>query len=159
MDLIRRWENPGPGSFYDEVGNIAKSPHVVRGEGVNTDPMMERNPNPGFWFWDGGNSRRRLSWQTSADWPIGLKYHHLDPAAAYRIRLTGYGQAKLRANGQLLTSTRGARHEIGEFEEFSVPRELLKEGLLTLTFDKLPEEAQLNWRQQSRVSEVWLLKE
>ncbi|MBI3851368.1 MAG: hypothetical protein HY298_13990 [Verrucomicrobia bacterium] len=27
-----------------------------------------------------------------------------------------------------------------------------------LTFDPLPDEAHLNWRQQSRVSEVWLLK-
>ncbi len=36
LELIRTWENPGPGSFYDEVGNIAKSPHVIRGEGLNT---------------------------------------------------------------------------------------------------------------------------
>jgi hypothetical protein len=40
-----------------------------------------------------------------------------------------------------------------------VPTELLKEGRLTLKFDPLPEEQSLNWRQQSRVSEVWLLKE
>jgi hypothetical protein len=158
LDLIRTWENPGPGSFYDEVGNIAKSPHTIRGEGLNTDPLMERNPNPGHWAWDGGFSRRRLSWHTSADWPLGLKYHGLDPAASYRVRLTGYGQAKLRANGQLLTPTGKARHEIGEFEEFLVPAELVKDGKLTLTFDPLPEEAHLNWRQQSRVSEVWLLK-
>ncbi len=158
LETIRTWENPGPGSFYDEVANIAKSPHVVRGEGINTDPLMERNPNPGYWAWDGGFSRRRLSWQTSADWPLGLKYHGLDPAASYRVRLTGYGQAKLRANGQLLTPTREARHDIGEFKEFPVPAELVKDGKLVLTFEPLPEEAHLNWRQQSRVSEVWLLK-
>jgi len=158
LELIRRWENPGPGSFYDEVGNIAKSPHVIRGEGLNTNPTMERNPNPGFWFWDSGKSRRRLSWLTSMDWPLGLAYHYLDPQATYRVRLTGYGQAKLRANGQLLTPTSDQRHEIGEFKEFPVPAELLRDGKLRLTFDPLPEEAHLNWRQQSRVSEVWLLK-
>ena len=159
LETIRTWENPGPGSFYDEVGNIAKSPHTVRGEGINTDPLMERNPNPGYWAWDGGFSRRRLSWQTSADWPLGLKYHGLDPAVSYRVRLTGYGQAKLRANGQLLPPTRDAKHDIGEFKEFLVPAELVKDGKLVLTFDPLPEEAHLNWRHQSRVSEVWLLKE
>jgi hypothetical protein len=159
LELIRTWEQPGPGSFYDEVGNIARSPHVIRGEGLNTDPMMERNPNPGFWFWDSGSSRRRLSWQTSADWPLGLQYHRLDPAASYRIRLTGYGQAKLRANGQLLKPTRDNKHEIGEFKEFPVPANLIKDGKLKLTFDLPTDEAQLNWRQQSRVSEVWLLKE
>ena len=159
LELICRWENPGPGSFYDEVGNVAKSPRVIRGERLNTDPMMERNPNPGFWWWDNGSSRKRLSWQTSMDWPLGLAYHHLDPQAPYRVRLTGYGQAKVRANGQLLTPTRDARHDIGEFKEFSVPANLLKDGKLVLTFDAAPDEAHLNWRQQSRVSEVWLLKE
>ena len=159
LELIRTWEHPGPGSFYDEVGNIAKSPHVIRGEGLNTDPMMEKNPNPGFWWWDDGASRKRLSWQTSMDWPLGLAYHHLDPQTAYRVRLTGYGQAKLRANGQPLTPTRAAKHDLGEFKEFPVPADLIKDGKLVLTFAPLTDEAHLNWRQQSRVSEVWLLKD
>ena len=159
LELIRTWENPGPGSFYDEVGNIARSPHVIRGEGLNTDPMMEKNPTPGFWWWDEGSSRKRLSWQTSMDWPLGLAYHHLDPQASYRVRLTGYGQAKLKANGQPLTPTRDAKQAIGGFKEFPMPANLLKDGKLVLTFDPLPDEAHLNWRQQSRVSEVWLLKE
>jgi hypothetical protein len=155
---IASWSAPGPGSFYDEVGNIARSPHVVRGEGINTDPLMERNPNPTFWWWDGGLSRKRLSWQTSLDWPLALAYHHLDPKTSYRVRLTGYGQALLRANGRLLTPTLNGK-EVGELKEFPVPRELLKEGRLRLTFDLPTDEAHLNWRQQSRVSEVWLLKD
>jgi len=159
LETIRTWEDPGPGSFYDEVGNIAKSPHVVRGEGLNTDPMMEKNPNPGFWWWDEGSSRKRLSWLTSMDWPLGLAYQHLDPQATYRVRLTGYGQAKLRANGQFLTPTRDAKHDIGEFKEFPVPANLIKDGKLKLTFDLPTDEAHLNWRQQSRVSEVWLLRD
>jgi len=157
LELIRTWENPGPGSFYDEVGNVAKAPHVIRGEGINTDPLMEKNPSPGFWWWDEGSSRRRLSWQTSLDWPLGVAYQHLDPDAVYRVRLTGYGEAHLRCNGQLLTPSLYGKG-IGEFKEFPVPTEFLKDGKLVLTFDALPDEAHLNWRQQSRVSEVWLLK-
>jgi hypothetical protein len=158
LSLICHWENPGPGSFYDEVGNVAKSPHVVRGEGLNTDPLGDRNPTPGFWWWNEGSSRRRLSWQTSMDWPLALAYHDLEPQAAYRVRLTGYGQARLRGNGQLLVPTGPPKHDIGEFEEFPVPTSLTQDGRLVLTFDPLPEEAHLNWRKQSRVSEVWLLK-
>ena len=158
LELIRNWETPGSGSFYDEVGNIAKSPHVIRGEGINTDPMMERNPNPGFWWWDEGKSRKRLSWQTSMDWPLGLAYHQLDAQAAYRVRVTGYGQIRVRANGQLLTPTLEAKQDVGGFKEFPVPATLLKDGKLKLTFDLPTDEAKLNWRQQSRVSEVWLLK-
>ena len=158
LAMIASWEQPGPGSFYDEVGHIARSPHVVRGEGVNTDPVMERNPNPTFWWWDDGFSRRRLSWQTSLDWPLGLAYHHLDPKGSYKVRLTGYGQALLRGNGQLLSPTLYGKG-IGEFKEFPVPPRLVQDGNLTLTFDRPQDEAHLNWRQQSRVSEVWLLKE
>lgn len=158
LELIRTWENPGPGSFYDAVGDIAKSPHTIRGEGVNTDAMMERNPNPGYWMSGDGASPHRLSWYATADWPIGLQYHGLDPAAKYRVRLSGYGQMKLRMNGQLGTPS-VPRIEIGETMEFPVPTEVIKNGQLKLTFDRLPDEAHLNWRKQSRVCEVWLLKD
>jgi hypothetical protein len=159
LNLIRTWENPGPDNFYDEVGNIAKSPHVIRGEGLNTDPTMKKNPNPGYWWWDEGSSRKRLSWQTSMDWPLGLSYQQLDSQASYRVRLTGYGQIKVRANGQLLISTNDVKLEIGQRKEFSVPPSLIKDGTLVLTFDPPTDEEDLNWRQQSRLSEVWLLKD
>ena len=159
LEKIRMWKNPSSGSFYDEVGSIAQSPHVIRGEGINTDPAMERNPNPGFWWWNDGLSRHRLSWQTSIDWPLGLRYSHLDPLADYRLRIIGFGLARPRANGQLIAATSDARIEVGQPIEFLIPSSLLVGGYLTVTFDSLPEEAALNWRQQSRVSEVWLLKQ
>ncbi len=37
LDAIATWENPGPGSFYDNVGNAARSPHVLRAE-ADSDP-------------------------------------------------------------------------------------------------------------------------
>jgi len=156
LEILRTWEDPGPGSFYDEAGNVAKSFHIQRGEAPNTDPLLEKNPNPTFWWWDNGSNRRRLSWQTSLDWPLAVLYDNLDPNAAYVVRLTGYGEAHLRANGELLKPTVYGK-AIGEFKEFPVPPGLLKAGKLKLTFDPLAEH-ELNWRQQSRVSEIWLLK-
>jgi len=156
LEEIRHWENPGAGSFYDDVGNIAKSPHVVRGEGWNTDPLMVRNPNPGHWWWDDGFSRRRLSWQVSMDWPLAVRYENVDPNADYVIRMTGYGDALTRINQERVKPTLYGRG-IGEIKEFPVPRDALRSGQIEVTWDR-PEESGLNWREQSRIAEIWLLK-
>ena len=49
--------------------------------------------------------------------------------------------------------------EIGEFKVFPVPQEALQDRKLTLAWDRPTDEEDLNWRQQSRVCEVWLLKQ
>ena len=157
LERIRTWENPGPGSFYDDVGNVAKSQHVVRGEALNTDPLMKENPNPGHWWRDSGYSRARPSWQVSMNWPVAVKYEHLDPDARYLVRMTGYGDAHLRMNGTQVTPILYGR-ETGEFKEFPVPPDAVKSGELILTWDK-PKEGHLNWRQHSRIAEIWLIRE
>ncbi len=156
LEEIRTWEDPGPGSFYDGVGNVAKSPHVVRGEAWNTDPLLTHNPTPGFWWWDEGFSRQRLSWQVSMDWPIAVRYEQIDPNAGYVVRITGYGDALMRINHQRVEPTVYGRG-IGEIKEFPVPAEATRSGQITVTWDT-PDEAHLNWRQQSRITEIWLLK-
>ena len=157
LDMLCRWETPGPGSFYDDIGNVAKSPHVIRGEGVNTDPNMERNPNPDFMWWDSGRSRVRQSWPSKMDWPLGLRYDALDPEATYMVRTTGFGECLLHVNGVRVQPVVDGK-EIGELKEFPVPRELYKDGTVVLTFD-VPFEPHLNWRVQSRLCEVWLIKQ
>lgn len=156
LQAIRTWEHPGPGSFYDDLGNVARSPHVVRGEGLNTDPEMERNPNPGYWWWDNGFSRARLSWQVTMDWPLAVAYENLDVNANYVVRMTGYGQALTKMNGQRVQPTLYGKG-LGEMKEFPVPEEIVKSGHLKVTWD-IPDEHRLNWRQQSRIAEIWLLK-
>lgn len=157
LEELARWENPGAGSYYDDIGNVAKSPHVIRSVSLNTDPLMEKGDNPGFDWWDNGYSRQRLSWQSSMRWPEGLVYHHLDTTAHYRVRVTGYGESLLRANGERLEPERYGK-DIGEIKEYPVPMHLIKEGNLLLTWDDI-DESHLNWRQHSRVTEVWLIKE
>ncbi|MBI3463448.1 MAG: hypothetical protein HY000_10370 [Planctomycetes bacterium] len=154
LELIRTWENPGPGSFYDDIGNVAKSPHVIRGETPETDPHMIRNPNPDFH--DAGRKRARQSWISKMDWPLGVRYDGLDPKARYVVRTTGYRDCLLRIDGERVEPTINGK-EIGEFKEFPVPQPALEDGTLLLTFDE-PHEPHLNWRQQSRLTEVWLLR-
>jgi hypothetical protein len=148
LEELARWENPGEGSFYDDIGNIAKSPRVVKGEGEESDPL--------FWWWDNGKSRARLSWQVTA-WPKAVVYEGLDPQASYVVRTTGYGQALLRVDGERVAPAIDGR-EMHEFKEFPVPARHLADGKLVLTWDKADNEEHLNWRRRSRLAEVWLLK-
>ena len=156
LKVIAEWEHPGPGSFYDEVGNVAKSPHVRRGEGNLGEILQERVPTPDVMWWDDGRSRQRLSWISFMNWPVGLRYEGLDPKARYVLRMTGYGEALVRVDGDRVAPTLYGKG-IGELKEFDVPQRCLADGRITVTFDR-PSEPGVNWRQQSRLNEVWLLR-
>ena len=55
--------NPGPGGFYDDLGNTALQPHLVnQGPGYDQDPGSFRSPRSGWTTFDGG-----LIGRTSAD--------------------------------------------------------------------------------------------
>ncbi len=157
LKIIRTWEDPGPGSFYDDVGNVGKSPRVIHCEDTNTDPEGRRHEIPGHSWVNEGKSRRRLAWLHHMRWPEGVVYDGLDPDARYTVRLTGQGESPLRGDGVRLAVTKRAK-QIGQFQEFAVPAELTADGALKLTWDPV-DESQLNWQMHSHVAEVWLLKQ
>jgi hypothetical protein len=139
------WENPGPGGFYDDIGHLARSPRVVMGD-----------DEPLFWWWDQGKSRARLSWQVTM-WPARVVYEGLDPRGEYVVRTTGYGKPLLLMDGERIEPTVDGR-EMHGFKEFPVPAHLVFAGTLVLTWDRAGDERHLNWRQRSRLAEVWLMK-
>lgn len=145
LEIMRTWENPGAGSYYDDVSNIANSRHVTTTVFDAVD----------FAWLDGGFSRLRLSSQVYQNDPI-LEYEDLDPNARYLIRIAGYGDALLRINGKRMEPILYNK-EVEGFKEFVVPRNSVGNGKITLTFDQ-PEESQINWRKYSRISDVWLIK-
>lgn len=155
---LATWENPGPGNFYDDIGNIGGMPRRIEGETLITDPLSVRNPDNGFMWWDDGFSRQRVSWQSYTTRTLGLRYDGLDPAARYTIRATGMGTPILKTDGMTLTMNEPGPKEIGEIMTFNVPRAAYADGAMVLTWER-PGEANLNWRQASRLTEVWLLKE
>ncbi|MBI2422268.1 MAG: hypothetical protein HYV27_05505 [Candidatus Hydrogenedentes bacterium] len=156
---LATWENPGPGSCYDDIGNTAKSPHVLRSEEVITEPGEEAQPGPMLSWWDEGMSRARLSWQCSMSWPEAVVYEGLEPKATYVVRTGGYGQCLLKIDGERVQPTVDGK-EMGEFKEFPVPpQHYSNDRKLVLTFDAPTDEGRLNWRQHSRLSEMWLLKQ
>jgi len=145
LEFIRTYENPGEGSFYDNISS-ADAKHVTSETDDAIDYLWENN----------GLSRKRLSTQLFQFSPV-LEYDELDPKSDYMIRVSGYGEALLRANGKRLKPT---KYEKGfeQFKEFPLPKDLINDGKLVITFDK-PDEEHLNWRKQSRVTDVWILKQ
>jgi len=145
LDVIRNWENPGEGSFYDDLGTLDRSTHMVRGEGLDTDPLMERNPNPGYWYWDEGFNRLRLSWLVSMDEPIAVVYDNIDSSAEYDVWVTGYRVAQIQVNG-VWVEPFVFSNEKGAVVKYHVPSEAVRSGKITL-----------NWG-DPELTELWLIK-
>lgn len=147
LETLRTWENPGEGSFYDDIGHVGRSPRAVR--------RADRRDAASYWWVDNGMSRQRLSWLVTA-WPASLEYDHLDPNGKYLLRFSGFGDLKPRANGEPIQPTR-YETTMNSFKEYPVPPELLKDGRLSVTFDSVRLEG-VNWRHQPRLAEAWLIK-
>lgn len=146
LHIICTWDDPGPGSYYDNVSDISQEPHVKTRSDDATDVA----------WWDNGMSRKRLSTQLFQNFPR-LVYEDLDPHAHYTIRIAGYGEALLRVNGERVDPT-VYNKGLEEFKEFPVASRLVRDGRIEVTFDE-PEESKLNWRQKSKVCDIWLLKQ
>ena len=145
LEIIRLWENPGQGSYYDNVSDLSKGTRVKTRTEDATDVA----------WWDNGMSRKRLSTQLFQNFPK-LEYPDLDPNGRYTIRISGFGDALLRVDGQRIEPT-VYNKGLEEFKEFQINQKYVSDGKIEVTFDQ-PEESHLNWRQQSKVCDIWLLK-
>jgi hypothetical protein len=145
LEVIRTWENPGPGSYYDNISNIETGPRVLTISYDATDVA----------WWEGGKTRKRLSSQLFQQNPE-LVYENLDFNGRYNIRVSGRGDALLRVDGFRLDPIVYDK-EIGGFKEFVVPKNLTQDGTIKVTFDR-PEESHIRWSSQSHVSDVWVIK-
>jgi len=170
---ILQWTNPGPGGFYDDLGNAACQPHLQRGLGFTADPgcyqscrvdfeedLVVDSPDE-----DAGTARR-LSWmdhaETLYDTPLRMAYAGLDPGARYKVRVLYGGDSprrKLRlvANDSLEVHPYLAKPRPFKPLEFALPHAATREGKLTLSWFGEPGLGG-NGR-GCQVSEVWLLKE
>ena len=99
IDTIINWTNPGPGGFYDDLGDPYYRPHLVMGSAYEKDPGFLHAPQTGF---DQEPTWRR-SWCRHAgalyDQPLRMRYSSLDHRAQYKLRVVYTGdmfQARLR---------------------------------------------------------------
>ena len=146
--------NAGPGGFYDDLGNPAREPHLVRSEGVRTGFGSTLAVKDG---------RSRIASYTVEegmyDTPIVLHYSDLDRTAQYRVRVV-YGGERSRSE-RLVADGKYEIHPMQRIEnlydplEFDIPQEATSSGDLTLTWT-IPPGLGGSGR-YNQVAEVWLI--
>jgi len=161
IDEIVNWTNPGPGGFYDDLGDTMAEPHLVRGSDYASDPAFLESPHTAF----GGVSNYRKSFWTHAaslnDAPLHLRYTDLDRGAQYKIRVVYGGDSprqKLRlvANGSIEIHPYMAKPVPYHPIEFDIPAEATRGGELNLSWTREPGQGD-NGR-GCAVSEIWLIR-
>ena len=105
IDALLNWSNPGPGGFYDDLGNVTAQPHLVMGTSYADDPACLRAPMNGFGLRRIAPYRRISSStfvETLFEHPLEMLYQGLDQTARYKLRVMygneSGGQVRLVAN-------------------------------------------------------------
>ena len=154
LDTLVNRTNPGPGGFYDDLGNPGHQPHFVQAPGVDPPWISPREDGPLAWASYAMSDRRA---------PVRMRYTGLDPAAQYRLRVVYAGglvsqQQGMRclANGKYLVHDWLIKPQPIRPVEFDVPRDATATGELTLDFDRQPTPSGRS--RGAEVAEVWLLK-
>ena len=162
IDDILNWTDPGPGGYYDDLGNLTQQPHLVRGLGYKLDPEFRESSRVGFAY----NRDHRMSWvrfaESRYDAPLKMHYTNLDPNARYKVRVV-YGGDNFRTRIRLEADEGFEVHPFIRKErrlepvEFDIPQEATRDGQLTLIWHQEPGRGGAG--RGCQVSEVWLVKD
>jgi hypothetical protein len=161
LDALLNRADPGPGGFYDDLGDPSNSPHLVRTPTFADDPMLVRAPFQGFALRADWPTAWRQYAQAFYDAPLQVHYEGLDPRARYRVRVTYAGDSPLAR--MLLLADSDQVHPLTRKPEpirpveFEVPPRATADGRLTLTWTQEPGRGG-NGR-GCQVAEVWLIRE
>ncbi|MBI3681603.1 MAG: hypothetical protein HY235_14570 [Acidobacteria bacterium] len=164
---ILDWTNPGPGGFYDDLGNPSAQPHLVRGLPYEKDPAHLESPLMGFAINpDARIAPWRVSWLTHAealnDAAITMQYDNLDPKSRYRVRIVYAGETlpheiRLTADGQYEVHPFRPKDRPVKPVEFDIPPAATADGKLTLRWER---RAGLGGNGRGvQISEVWLIRQ
>jgi hypothetical protein len=171
IDQLLNRDNPGPGGFYDNLGQSIETPRLAGYPAWQDDPGSLRSPRVSFgaglkgqeWVhtvqakgFDG--SAIPLAWMnqitTLYETPLSVVYENLDPNSNYILRVAYTG--RFRAKIQLIADDKFQIHEMREtgtipISEFPIPKEATKDGRLKLTWT-CPE-----GQRGAQVAELWLI--
>jgi len=160
IDIIRNWENPGQGGYYDVLGHVGKSPRIIKlllaGDAMRHEddiPMPTQR-----WMREKQNINRQ-AWHSYMDsLPVGITYNDLDSSAEYTIKLFSQRSSPLVIDGVKATLIKtGETYDKVTEQIFAVPREATKDGRITLTWEPL-DQRHLNWRDHHYVTDIWVMK-
>ena len=167
LQAILDWENPGPGGFFDDLGNPARQPHLVGQRPFASDPYFLSSPLNGSITVPSTRvpDLHRAAWthaESQYDDALKLHYAGLDPGAHYRLRIlyssvdAGARAAKVRclADGQFTIHDYVAKEPVPM--EFDVPVAATADGVLDLSFQQAP--GSRGAGRGAQVAAVWLLR-
>jgi hypothetical protein len=171
IDKLLNRDNPGPGGFYDNLGQSVEIRRLAEYPAWQDDPGSLRSPRVSFgaglrgqeWVhtvqakgFDG--SAIPLTWMnqitTLYETPLNVVYENLDPHSSYTLRVAYTG--RFRARIQLTADDRFQIHEMREtgktpISEFPIPNEATKDGRLKLTWTCAEGE------RGAQVAELWMI--
>ena len=162
---ILNWANPSPGGFYDDLGDLSRQPHLVRGPGAVEDPEFRASSLVGFDYPDPFGDQTPISWKRWAeslfDAPLELHYTGLDPRGRYRVRVVYSGDEpaaviRMKCNGEVQIHPYMHKPWPPRPLEYDIPPEATAGGELSLIWNRPPGLGG-NGR-GCQVAEVWLLK-
>ena len=162
---ILNWASPGPGGFYDDLGDLSRQPHLVRGPGAVEDPEFRASSLVGFDYPDPFGDQTPISWKRWAeslfDAPLELRYTGLDPRGRYRVRVVYSGDEpaaiiRMRCNGDAEIHPYLHKPWPPRPLEYDIPAEATAGGELSLIWNRPPGLGG-NGR-GCQVAEVWLFK-
>jgi hypothetical protein len=159
IDELVNWTNPGPGGFYDDLGNPSMQPHLVKGRGFEEDPGLYETSRVGF----PKEYKGPVSWWNHAESqyeaPLKMQYKDLDPTAQYKLRVVYAGEVE-EGKLQLMADERIEIHPFIKKEhrpmEFDIPMEATRDGILNLTWQMAGYDQGKG--RGNQVAEVWLIK-
>ena len=166
------WENPGPGGFYDDLGNVSRQRHLARNLPFAEDPASLESSKTGFEEGDVMDEpdeqplgALRKSWidhaESLVDQPLRVRYHDLDPKGRYKVRVVYAGDApkmkiRMLANGAVEIHPFIQKPNPARRLEFDLPWEVTRGGTLELSWQRPPGLGG-NGR-GCQVSEIWLMR-
>jgi hypothetical protein len=161
IGMLLNRTNPGPGGFYDDLGDPARQPHLVPpAEPYSQDTDFRRSVFTGFEY----RLDAPIAWcryaQTMYDTPLILRYDALDPSAEFELKVT-YAGDNFRVKIQAEADGRPIHGPIAKPNPhktltFPIPKDLTADGKLELKFNREPGLGG-NGR-GCQVAEVWVVR-
>ena len=161
IDAIVNWTNPGPGGFYDDLGNPSAEPHLVRLKDPMDDPEHRVTPLNGF----DEDPGFRISWvchgESIYDAPLQMHYDNLDTNATYTLKIIYAGDksdVKVRCVADDGVEIQPFMNKPWPMKpiEFAIPQSVTSDGDLTLTWYQEPGTGHSG--RGCQIAEVWLIR-
>jgi hypothetical protein len=168
IDNVINRNNPGPGGFYDNLGHPISWIRVIRKKWLEEDYMdyfllPEVTFNTPLLYMEENKQHELggipLAWINGIDSPyqvpLIVKYENLDPESNYRVRVgyIGTSKVKLTANEKYLIHDTIDMTGRCAIKEFTIPKEAIPDGSLTLTWSTTKESRGVS------IAELWIIKE